>query len=68
MNFDEIKKLIEAGEGKFIIIENGEPVAVLTSFEEYKNKLKPKKLEKKSLKPLPRELEEEELKIEDLPF
>jgi len=75
MNLSEIKKLIEDDGGKIIIVENGEPVMVITSFDDYKKK----KLEpalKKAASPLleagePRpedSRQEEELKIEDLPF
>lgn len=63
MDLNEIKKLIEDEKGKIIIIENGEPVMVITSFNDYKkNKAKPE--------PLPAEPNNnnEELKIEDLPF
>jgi len=66
MDLNEIKKLIETEDGKIIIVENGEPVMVVISFADYmKNKAKP---EKKVQKPMPKELEEEDLKIEDLPF
>jgi len=70
MDFEEIKKIIEADGGKFIIIENGEPVMVITSFEEYKKKVLGSKEDqpKKERKPLPEELKEEELKVEDLPL
>lgn len=66
MDLNEIKKLIEEDGGKIIIVEHGEPIMVVTSFDDYrKNRTK---LEKKSQKPMPKELEEEDLKIEDLPF
>ncbi len=77
MDLNEIKKIIEEDGGKIIIVENGEPVMVVTSFADYKkgrgkSEVKPKE---KNLKPLsddmqdlPPELSEEELKIEDLPF
>ena len=66
MDLNEIKKLIEEEGGKIIIVENGEPVMVVTSFADYtKNKTKP---EKKLQKPMPKELAEEDLKIDDLPF
>ena len=39
MNLDEIKNLIESDGGKFIIIENGKPVLVVTSFEDYKKNI-----------------------------
>lgn len=66
MDLNEIKKLIEEDGGKIIIVEHGEPIMVVTSFDDYrKNRTKP---EKKLQKPMPKELEEEDLKIEDLPF
>lgn len=66
MDLNEIKKLIEEDGGKIIIVEHGEPIMVVTSFDDYKkNRTKP---EKKLPKPMPKELEEEDLKIEDLPF
>ena len=72
MDLNEIKQIIEADGGKFIIVENGKPVMVITSFEEYKKKLfvpKGNLLIKKEQKPIPKELqEEEELKLEDLPL
>ncbi len=37
MNIDEIKNLISIDNGKFIVIENGKPVFVIMSFEDYKN-------------------------------
>jgi len=70
MDLNEIKKLIEEDGGKIIIVENGEPVMVVTSFADYKKgrvKSAPAPKERAS-KPLPPELNNEELKIEDLPF
>jgi len=70
MDLNEIKKIIEEDGGKIIIVENGEPVMVVSSYAEYKKgrgKLESKPKEK-ILKPLPVELSAEELKIEDLPF
>ncbi|MEA3295648.1 MAG: hypothetical protein U9Q27_00690 [Patescibacteria group bacterium] len=37
MDIDEIKNLISADNGKFIVIENGKPIFVMMSFEDYKN-------------------------------
>ena len=68
MDLNEIKKIIENDGGKFIIVENGKPIMVITSFEDYQNKLKSVKPEKKVSPSSRQELEEEELKIEDLPF
>ncbi|MBA7640885.1 hypothetical protein ES703_48556 [subsurface metagenome] len=66
MDLNEIRQFIETEGGKFIIVENGRPVMVITSFEDYKKKkLSP---EKKTKKPVLAESEEEDLKIEDLPF
>mgnify|MGYP001615463556 CR=1 FL=1 len=70
MDLNEIKKLIEEDGTKLIIVEQGRPVMVITSFEEYKKKkaeLEPKNLPagRQEEKPV---VSEEELKIEDLPF
>lgn len=66
MDMDEIKNLIEIDGGKFIIVENGKPVMVVTGFEEYKKKLILSAGKEK--KPLPKELESEPLRLEDLPL
>ena len=70
MDLNEIKKIIEEDGGKVIIVENGEPVIVVTSFADYKKgRERPEvKAKEKEPKPLPPELSQEELKIEDLPF
>ncbi len=72
MDLNEIKKLIEEDGGKIIIVENDEPVLVIISFDDYKRmKAKPEKAKERverAPKPLPPELNSEELKIEDLPF
>ncbi|MEK7503640.1 MAG: hypothetical protein AAB577_01515 [Patescibacteria group bacterium] len=78
MDLNEIKKLIEEDGGKIIIIENGEPVMVVTSFNDYKKgkgvkpESKSKEKDMKTLsadgQALPPELSNGELKIEDLPF
>ncbi len=65
MDLNEIRQFIEEEGGKFIIVENGKPVMVITSFEDYKKKINP---EKKAKKPVSAEPEEDDLKIEDLPF
>ena len=63
MDINEIKKIIEKDKGKFIIVENGEPIMVITSFEEYKKKLLGVKPPEES-----EESEGNELKVEDLPL
>ena len=70
MDLNEIKKIMEADGGKFIIIEDGKPVIVVMSFEEYKSKLNLKEADsdRKEKKQLPKELNDEELKVEDLPL
>ncbi|MBI2626042.1 MAG: hypothetical protein HYW69_00415, partial [Candidatus Nealsonbacteria bacterium] len=70
MDFDEIKNLIEIDGGKFIIVENGKPTIVIASFEEYKKKLIGSKapVANSAKKPIPKELQGEDLKIEDLPL
>ena len=75
MDLNEIKEIIENDGGKFIIVENGNPVMVITSFEDYKKRLRAKKIsdsgetnKKNTKEPLSEELEEDGLKIEDLPF
>ena len=44
MTLDEIKNLIEKDKGKFIIIEDGNPLLVLMSFEDYKKILGEKRV------------------------
>lgn len=70
MDLNEIKKIIEADGGKFIIVEDGKPVMVVTSFEEYKKRLinKTDKKNNPEKKPIPKELQDGEIKLEDLPF
>ena len=65
MDLEEIKKLIEEDGTKLIIVEQGRPVMVITSFEAYKKKKAELGLKEK---PVVKETAEEELKIEDLPF
>jgi len=74
MDLNEIKNLIEIDGGKFIIIEDGKPAMVVISFEDYKKRLMEKKtaapsvIIRKEQKAIPKELESEELRLEDLPL
>lgn len=70
MDLDEIKEIIEIDGGKFIICDNGKPTMVVLSFEDYKSKLKIKKIAGPGniARPLPKELREDELKLDDLPL
>lgn len=67
MDIRELKKIIN-DKDKVVVINDGEPAFVILSFEEYK-KIKG---EENQITPgfdnIPKELIEEPLKIEDLPF
>ncbi len=66
MDLNEIKNLIEIDGGKFIIIENGKAEIVIMSFDEYKKRLTPSVAlakEGREKKPIPKELESEELRL-----
>lgn len=78
MDLDEIKEIIQKSGGKFIIVENGKPEMVVMSFEDFKKDYSsptthtppptvPVSKTGEKLQ-VPKELEEEPLKIEDLPF
>jgi PHD/YefM family antitoxin component YafN of YafNO toxin-antitoxin module len=71
MDIKELKEIIEKEKGKIIIVENGKPVIIAMSFEEYMSK-KEEESEEKIIPFKKEESElpggEEELKIEDLPF
>jgi PHD/YefM family antitoxin component YafN of YafNO toxin-antitoxin module len=71
MDLNELKKIIEGEASKVIIVEGGEPVFVVMSFEEYKKTKGQPAIFSNNSKDLPdsaKELMEEPLKIEDLPF
>jgi len=51
MNLDEIREIIKTDGGKFIIVENGKPVLVITSFEDYKKRIKPLSISKEKTNP-----------------
>ncbi len=59
MDFNEIKNLIQQEGGKIIVVENGKPVMVVLSFEDFKARNN-KKVEPQN--------DEEELTIDDLPL
>ena len=64
MDFGELKKIIDSKESKVVIIENGKPVMVVMSYEDYEGRFKGEE----KVKEIPKELADEPLKIEDLPF
>ncbi len=79
MDLNEIKAIIKAEGGKFIIVEDGSPTIIVMPFEEYKKGLNIQLPESKNTKEdqeenfsagdkAPEELPEGSLKIEDLPF
>jgi prevent-host-death family protein len=70
MDFNEIKNLIQQEGGKIIIVENGKPVMVVLSFEDFKAR-NTKGVQTQAAAPVsPEEQQdnEEELTIDDLPL
>jgi len=66
MDLDEIKQLINSDGERVILVENGRPVLVLLSFEDYKKRFNfQKEAEKEKIEP---KKSESELTLEDLPF
>ena len=63
MDFNEIKNLIQQEGGKIIVVENGKPVMVVLSFEDFKARNNNKKEE-----PQGNGNGDEELTIDDLPL
>lgn len=66
MDINELKQIIKEEGGKVIFLEEGKPVLVATSFDEYYNKKKKKESEVKA-NPAIEELKEE-VRLEDLPL
>ena len=67
MDINEIKNIIEADKGKFIIVENGKPIMVIVSFEDYK-KIFQSNTAVGSQENSPQVQKDRDLTIEDLPF
>jgi hypothetical protein len=73
MEFNDIKKIIEEEGGKIIIPGENSPTIIIMSLDEYKKGRESRYTEKIDspsidLPITPRELENESLRIEDLPF
>lgn len=70
MDFNEIKNLIQQEGGKIIVVENGKPVMVVLSFEDFKARGKKAAVQAQdsSRVPPPEPEQEEELTIDDLPL
>lgn len=74
MDLDDLRNLIELEGGKIVVVERGKQPLIVTTLEEYR---KAKQAMQPSInvgaqfaadvQSLPKELEEEPLKIEDLP-
>ncbi|MFA5714326.1 MAG: hypothetical protein WC998_01120 [Candidatus Paceibacterota bacterium] len=69
MDLKEIKKIIEEEGGKIIVTSEEGPTLVIMSLDDYRGR-KEAKIESKVESPakVPKELESESLKIDDLPF
>lgn len=70
MDFNELKNLIQQEGGKIIVVENGKPVMVVLSFEDFKARNKRGAAQAPSQSPSeePQNNNEEELTIDDLPL
>ncbi len=68
MDFDTLKKLINSDRERVIVVENGKPVAVLLSFDEYQKKFR-NYSENESENEFENEFEEKEphYRLEELP-
>ncbi len=69
MELKEIQKIIEEEGGKIVLAQENGPTLIIMKLEDYRNK-KETKAESKNeqISKVPRELETETLKIDDLPF
>lgn len=69
MDLNEIRKIIREEKAKIMVVVEGEPSIIVMSYEDYKN-LKGERKQEASppVTKVPRELESETLKIDDLPF
>lgn len=69
MDLKEIKKIIEEEGGKVIVTSEDGPALVIMSLADYRGKKEAKVESRVEPAPkVPRELESESLKIDDLPF
>lgn len=69
MDLNEIKKIIEEEGGKIILATENGPTLIIMKLEDYKGKKEAKaEIKTEQVSKVPRELEAESLKIDDLPF
>jgi PHD/YefM family antitoxin component YafN of YafNO toxin-antitoxin module len=69
MELNEIKKIIEEEGGKIILAQENGPTLIIMKLEDYRGKKEVKaEIKNEPVAKVPRELEAESLKIDDLPF
>lgn len=69
MELNEIKKIIEEEGGKIILAQDNGPALIIMKLEDYRGKKEIKaEIKNEAVVKVPRELEAESLKIDDLPF
>jgi len=64
MDLNEIKKLIKEEKVKVVLVDSDGTSLIVLDYEEYKKTRGPKEEKKES----PEELEDDSLRVEDLPF
>lgn len=69
MELNEIKKIIEEEGGKIVLAQENGPTLIIMKLEDYRGKKEVKsEIKNEPAAKIPRELEVEALKIDDLPF
>jgi hypothetical protein len=69
MELQEIKKIIEEEGGKIILAQDNGPTLIIMKLEDYRGRKEVKaEIKNEVIAKVPRELEAESLKIDDLPF
>jgi len=69
MELNEIKKIIEEEGGKIILANENGPTLIIMKLEDYRSKKEAKaEIKNEQTSKIPREIEVESLKIDDLPF
>ena len=69
MELNEIKKIIEEEGGKIILATENGPTLIIMKYEDYRGKKETKaEVKTEQVSKVPREIEAETLKIDDLPF
>lgn len=69
MELKEIQKIIEEEGGKIVLAQENGPTLIIMKLEDYRSKKEAKvEVKTEQISKVPRELETETLKIDDLPF